>query len=604
MSENQHLPPPLPFGRILHAVNEGNIHDVDLPNITEHPYDTSLLSGEYSLPEGYNDIREAAGDFTSWQPDAIVVGTFRFDVRYLASAVRLLAETTGPDVPGFGTALLADFNLGPSEEWDADALASISQLGLRRFVGAVKIIGSQNQRSYNGALDWDLIYALEKPFDGDYDKLEGSERVLIEGKVSNYRPKTAQDSEDTEPTISVRQADSRRVEISLRSFDRLEFGSSVLIASESNGLIQPYPHPIPPYPLPGETVQISTAFHRPLIPGARGELRTTSSDSAHLLQTTAERMTTEWRIRQETEDIFTQVSTLGISAANKLFSHYVATKIEEAPSDRPFVLIDSLQNRFNEMLREKISPEDILEDVQPLIVAVGSPEPALLIRHLGTEVLHMRKGEFTGFAFDVCYGNQMLKDEAAVDFLFKINSEPDTLRWLSHTTLWAFYDRFDFWAGHEKDSPPLGYAKTLLENGLKHLNAKSGADSEAEALAEITLQLIKRESVFSGLRDVALQALTDSLMSCAHWSRPVDSIFPYDFQAIPTVRGIAAPRALSLYMESMPQILATLEETNQAESLPRAYGGPWEPYRHHIVRLQSLLTKLTDAQNRGERDSE
>jgi len=193
MREAYQSPKPLTFTELIEAVQNDQLHQLDLPDIAESPYDTS---GEawVTLPEDVHDVRECRdNDFTIWRPGDRIRGTFNLCVTRphpseedQSPLVWAAAENLsfGEAESGWNNRLYynaARFALREDarQQLPAATVAAISQLGRLQVIADI---------TYNNAESANLthIHALQQPYDGHPASIHRYHPTVVQGTISRF----------------------------------------------------------------------------------------------------------------------------------------------------------------------------------------------------------------------------------------------------------------------------------------------------------------------------------------------------------------------------------------------------------------------------------
>jgi len=562
--------PNLPFIEVLEAAEQGQLDGLNLPDIRQSPFDTTFDDGAPPgvMPLDVRDVREIIlpDNFPEWPDDTLVRATISFRLNKGRGNLEAIAETINPEYHHALPQVLAVFMLGRLGlgEYPADELEQITMLGYRRIIADLRITNIRQDpleprlpRNQYAAILGD-IYALERPFDGDFDALVNREPVLIEGTVEAYEPggQSTQLPVNT-PSIAIRQADGQRYSARILQTSQIRYGGSTIGAGGSDT------EPIPSYPLPGDKAQV-VAIHSRSFNGSSLIVR--GYYGAFLLNPSDERIHGGLAAQLQLEQLMDIVrSTSDIVRIRKLIGNHVAGLLSIKNGE---VILD-LPTAHRSQLVEAINTDNPhgkeAAKERPMGLVLQKDPAYHLMKAFGKEVLMMSPSEFSAFMLEVARGEKPTTDQEAGIHVYQFCRYDRSMRAADFVTatMGEFFERYTMERlVVAEDQKRDAYAAFMMKRAIETLQVVQNQDKVAALVIRLMRNTFSDNAALPDLCDVLPNALLQSVARCGAWDFNVFSAYSHNTLQQGKALGIVYGEAYQAYLEAAPAIIEAVERVN------------------------------------------
>lgn len=604
MSESADSVSGVPAKLFLAAAGCGELDELGLPDVRQSPFDTSFadVAAELAVPAGIHDVREALYPvFRGWAHNAIVRATVRIELNPIRRRVTARAETVDAGYSQHIPEVTGVFDLsGLSEVREATA-EQVSLVGLRRFIGDFKIFNPRGEggRTYFASLE--SVSAVERPFDGDYDRLRPRESVFVEGEVESYdhgrhiRMPGMPGNEGA--TIKLRQPDGSIMTISLRTFNDLLY-SGASLTSGVRALI-------PPHALPGDRVQIAGELAGQHYADDPVRRIITRGNAMYLLDASAERQQATLAGHDQINEVLDYLGAASTpQSIRNLVGNYLASVLSKEKGQVICSLDDEHKKRLAQAvyLRLQQPGADLAEEWPVGLSLIGDEAMCFrLVEKFGKEALSMTRDQFHDLVRQFARGEYPTVDTRLGEDFFNYSKTASTELFSDFVlgTLNEFYDGYKASLAERQSREPEvkdrlqdAYVSDRLKRVLTHSIEVGSEKKIAHRLIEITTDVYSENTSIAGLRGTSILALTQSLLRCGIWEDALIGVL--DLQNIDEDPiAIRAEEAYRIYAQVMPQVLAVIRSANEAGrgDLPGVFGQEG-PYAIQLRVLEQASEKL------------
>jgi hypothetical protein len=598
--------PNLPFIEVLDAAECGQLDGLDLPDIRQSPFDTTFSDGTSRdiVPLDVRDVREIIlpNTFPEWRDDTLVRATISFRLNKRRGNLEAIAETIDPAYDHAVPQVLAVFMLGRLGlgEYPADELEQITLLGFRRLIADLRITNIRQDpleprlpRNQYAAIVGD-VYALERPFDGDFDTLVNREPVLLEGTVEAYEPGGHSTHLPANvPGIIIRQADGQIVGARILQTNELRYGGSTIGAGGSDT------EPVPPYPLPGDKAQV-IALHSRSYNGSSLIVR--GYYGAFLLDASDERIQDSLAAQQQLEQLMDIVrSTSDLVRIRKLIGNHIAGLLRVKNGEVIFDLPAAHRNQLVAAVNAENPHSEEAAKQRPMGLVLQKDPAYYLMKAFGDEILMMSPSEFSAFMLEVARGERPTTSQEAGIHVYQFCRYDQSMQAIDFVTatLGDFFERYTMERlvvaeNQERDA----YAGFMMKRAIETLQVIQNQDKIAALLIRLMRDTFSDDPALPDLCDVLPNALLQSVARCGAWDFNLFSDYSHNSLRRGEALGIVYDDAYQMYLEAAPAIIEAVECVNQTTSHYDGQKKLQTAYGDFLVLFISTLDKLAKVAGR------